>query len=173
MKTRTAISTDFDAVLALNRESERFLSSLTRERLNRLHLEAELHQVLEVGEQVVAFVLALREGATYDSINYRWFNERYERFLYVDRVVVSADQHGRGHGRVLYESVFAHALATSVPVVACEYDVEPLNLASERFHKAFGFIEVGRQLVAGGKKRVSLQVASVSRESFTLQHKDC
>jgi uncharacterized protein len=164
MKTRTASSSDLEAVLALNRESERFLSPLTGEQLQNLHLQADLHQVLEVEGAVGAFVLALREGASYDSVNYRWFIERYERFLYVDRVVVSRALHGRGLGRVLYESVFTHAKATRVPVVTCEYDIEPPNLTSERFHRAFGFAEVGRQLVAGGKKRVSLQAAPVSCE---------
>ncbi len=164
MKTRTASSDDFDAMLALNLESERFLSPLTRERLASLHRQADLHQVLEVKGEVVAFVLALREGASYDSVNYRWFAGGYERFLYVDRVVVAASQHGRGFGRALYERVFSRAQATGVPVVTCEYDVEPPNLASERFHQGFGFAEVGRQSVAGGKKQVSLQAASVGRE---------
>jgi hypothetical protein len=161
MKTRTASSSDFEAVLALNQESERFLSPLTTERLDRLHREAELHEVLEVEGKVAAFVLALREGASYESVNYRWFIERYERFLYVDRVVVSVAQHGRGLGRVLYESVFARARASGVPVVACEYDIEPPNPTSERFHRSFGFSEVGRQSVAAGKKQVTLQVAQV------------
>jgi predicted GNAT superfamily acetyltransferase len=164
MKTRTANPDDFDTVLALNLESERFLSPLTRERLGWLHQAADLHQVLEVEGDVVAFVLALREGASYDSVNYRWFVERYQRFLYIDRVVVAAAQHGRGYGRVLYELAFARALETSVPVVTCEYDIEPHNLASERFHQKFGFAEVGRQSVAGGRKQVSLQAASVVRE---------
>ena len=71
MKTRTASSDDFDAMLALNLESERFLSPLTRERPDSLHRQADLDQVIEVEGEVVAFVLALREGASYDSINYR------------------------------------------------------------------------------------------------------
>jgi predicted GNAT superfamily acetyltransferase len=49
-----------------------------------------------------------------------------------------------------------------IPVVACEFDVQPPNPASERFHAKFGFIEVGRQSVAGGKKTVSLQTAAAS-----------
>jgi len=48
-----------------------------------------------------------------------------------------------------------------VPVVTCEYDVDPPNPGSERFHTRFGFREVGRQVVAGGKKSVSLQAAIV------------
>jgi predicted GNAT superfamily acetyltransferase len=162
MITRHANASDLDAVLALNRESERFLSPLTPDQLDVLHAQADLHHVLELDGEVVAFVLALREGTGYDSVNYLWFLERYAHFLYVDRVVVAARLQGRGLGRVLYDAVFDRARETGVPVVTCEYDIDPPNPASERFHKAFGFAEVGRQAVAGGKKRVSLQAAMVT-----------
>jgi uncharacterized protein len=138
-----------------------FLSPLTAQRLDFLHREADLHQVLEHDGNVLAFVLALREGSQYDSLNYRWFLQRYEHFLYVDRVVVCASAHGRGLGRLLYASVFAHARATQVHRVAYEYDIEPPNPASEPFHLAFGFLEVGCQEVAGCTKLVSLQVAEL------------
>jgi len=161
MILRRASSSDFSAVLALNEESVRFLSPLAPERLVALDREAELHVVMEEAGAVVAFLLALREGATYDSINYQWFAGRYRKFLYVDRVVVSQSRQGGGAGRLLYDHAFAHARATSVPVVTCEYDVDPPNPGSERFHTRFGFREVGRQVVAGGKKSVSLQAAMV------------
>ncbi len=161
MTLRPATPQDFSEILALNLESERFLSPLTLQRLAQLHRQADLHQVVEEGRQVVAFVLALREGQDYDSPNYLFFGTRYARFLYVDRVVVAAAAQGRGLGRVLYEAVFAHATRSQLPWVTCEYDIEPPNPASERFHCGFGFIEVGRQSVAGGQKQVSLQVAPV------------
>ena len=159
MIQRPATPDDFAAILALNEESVHFLSPLSRERLELLHRSAELHEVVEIEGEVIAFVLALREGASYDSVNYRWFAQRFEPFLYVDRVVVSNAHRSAGAGRLLYEKVFAHAAATGVPRVTCEYDLSPPNPASERFHASFGFAEVGRQLVAGGKKMVSLQAA--------------
>ena len=161
MNARPASVQDFDAILLLNAESVHFLSPLDRARLIDLDARAALHQVLESGGRVVAFILAFREGADYDSVNYRWFSARYERFLYVDRVAVSSGLQGGGLGRVLYESVFALARRTNVPVVTCEYDVDPPNPVSARFHARFGFSEVGRQPVAGGKKWVSLQAAPV------------
>src|SRR5512139_181136 len=157
MNARPATVQDFDAVLSLNAESVHFLSPLDRDRLIHLDAQAALHQVLESGGRVVAFILAFREGADYDSVNYRWFSARYERFLYVDRVAVSSGLQGSGLGRVLYESVFALARRSNVPVVTCEYDVDPPNPISARFHARFGFSEVGRQPVGGGKKWVSLQ----------------
>ncbi len=53
-------------------------------------------------------------AASYDSVNYRWFAERYERFLYVDRVVVAAAQHGRGFGLAQYAPFSGWAVLASL-----------------------------------------------------------
>jgi len=157
---RTAAATDFDAIVELNLESEHFLSPMDRSRLVHLDAMAALHLVAEAHGEVSAFLLAFREGAHYDSPNYRWFDTRYVRFLYIDRVVVSSRARGTGLGSALYRGVFDKAEADDVPCVVCEYDVEPPNEASRRFHAGFGFVEVGRQRLPGGKA-VSLQAAPV------------
>lgn len=162
MILRSALRSDFPAILALNEESVRFLSPLSMERLVKLDSEAELHRVLELDGAIVGFLIAFREGTTYDSVNYLWFAEQYERFLYVDRIVVSPAHRGSGAAATLYRAVFAHAAATGVPLVTCEYDIAPPNPASERFHTKFGFRAVGRQRVAGGKKEVALCVADLA-----------
>ena len=136
----------------------RFTSPLDAAQLAALHAEAALHRVAVVGDQIAAFLLALREGAKYESENYRWFAARYPRFLYVDRVVVSAAHRGERIGVQLYESLFELARATNLRTIVCEYDVDPPNPTSQRFHERFGFREVGTQRVAGGKKRVSLRL---------------
>ena len=158
IELRDATAEDFDAVLALNHESVRFLSPMDGERLAMLHREACYHRVALLQGQVVAFLLAFREGSSYDSPNYRWFAQAYPRFLYVDRVVVSNAAQGRGLGQRFYEDLFAHARAIQAPLVACEIDHDPPNPVSQRFHQRFGFEEVGRQAVAGGRKTVSLQI---------------
>jgi len=161
MKIRPASPADFPSVLALNEESVQFLSPLTAERLLQLHEQAALHQVVEDEGQVVAFLLAFRDGARYDSVNYQWFASRYASFLYIDRVVVSQRLQAKGAGSALYRQAFAFAATAGMPLLTCEFDVEPPNPISERFHARFGFHEVGRQLVANGKKVVSLQAAPV------------
>jgi len=149
---------DADAVLALNAASVAVLSPLDALHLRALAAQAAYHRIAERDGAPVGFLLALREGSAYDSPNYRWFAARYPRFLYIDRVVVGADQRGLGVGAALYADLFAFARAAGLDTVACEYDVEPPNDASARFHARFGFGEVGRQRLAGGKQ-VSLQVA--------------
>ncbi len=158
---RNALPADFPSILALNAESVHFLSPMDASRLAHLHAMAPYHRVFEQHTQVVAFLLAFREGTGYDSVNYQWFASRYPQFLYIDRVVVSTTQQGQGLGAALYDDLFAWARQAGLTHIAAEYDVEPRNLISERFHARYGFSEVGAQWVAGGRKRVSMQIADL------------
>jgi len=110
-------------------------------------------------------LLALSEGAGYSSANYLWFAERYRKFIYVDRVVVASAEQGKRLGQLLYDDLFAFARDRHVALVTCEFYIDPPNEASRRFHSHYGFREVGRQWVAGGKKQVSLQLAEVPAKS--------
>lgn len=159
---RKATPADFPAVLRLNERSVEFLSPLSAGRLGQLHGEAALHCVVERAGAVIAFLLAFREGAAYDSVNFGWFAARYPRFLYIDRVVVAQQARADGVGSRLYQHAFLHAARSAVPILACEFDIEPPNPVSARFHARFGFREVGRQTVAGDGKSVSLQVADIA-----------
>jgi uncharacterized protein len=153
---------DFAAVLALNAESVHFLSPLNAERLDALHRAAAWHKVVEVEGEVAAFLLAFREGAPYDSANYLWFAERYPEFLYVDRIVVAPAHRGARLASLLYDEIIAFAARSCVPWLTCEFDLDPPNPASMRFHQRMGFAEVGTQWLDGGKKRVSLQARVIA-----------
>ena len=83
-----------------------------------------------------------------------WFRERYPRFVYVDRVVVAAEARGRGHARRLYEDLFDHVRRAGHTIVTCEVNADPPNPASDAFHAALGFSEVGDAVIHGGKKSV-------------------
>lgn len=154
---RDAVVADSPAVLHMNLESERFLSPMDAQRLEQLRAAAALHRVACIEDEVVAFLLALREGAQYDSPNYQWFASRYDRFLYIDRVVVAGAHQGKQLGGELYGDLFRLAREARVSRVVCEFDVVPPNEASRKFHSRMGFTAVGEQWV--GKKKVSLQEA--------------
>lgn len=160
VRLRPARPDDFPALLALNAEQVRFLSPLDAPRLAHLHAESAWHQVIEGEAGIDAFLLAFAPGADYDSPNYRWFEARGGRFLYIDRVVVAASAQGRGCGRLLYEALFAFAREACFESVVCEYDVDPPNPVSAAFHARFGFVEVGRQQANG--KQVSMRRADLT-----------
>jgi predicted GNAT superfamily acetyltransferase len=155
---RDATARDRDAILALNLESEALMSPMDAARLAELAAMATYLRVSEDERGVAAFLLAFREGAAYDSPNYRWFTDRYPRFVYVDRIAVAADRQGRGLGPAMYADLFAFAIHHDVPRVVCEYYSLPLNRPSQRFHERAGFRQVGSQWLPNGKQ-VSFQEA--------------
>lgn len=162
---RDAREDDFDRILALNAESVHFLSPLDKPKLRRLHTKAAYHRVVDSDGTISAFLLAFREGAAYDSPNFRWFVKNYRRFLYIDRIVVSPDSRGSGFGGLLYDDIIAFAAASDAERLTCEFDIDPPNPASAKFHARYGFREVGRQWIGEGKKQVSLQSRSVHRST--------
>ena len=159
---RQLIESDLDNVLALNQELVHFLSDLDMKKLIHLCDESAVQLVVEVNGKFAGFLLAFREGADYDSINYTWFEEQYPTFLYVDRVVISPDAQSGGLGAVLYDEIFRIAREMGVPAVTAEYNVEPPNVISEKFHERYGFTEVGRQRTADDKKVVALVVSKIT-----------
>jgi predicted GNAT superfamily acetyltransferase len=142
MLVRELERADWPAVLALNQESVHQLSDLNAERLR--HLLACAHRALVVEDRgaLVAFALAMAPGCDYDSINYRWFSERYERFLYLDRIAVDSSLRRRGIGARLYDEM-EHA-ARAFERMVCEVNLEPANDPSLAFHRARGYRELER-----------------------------
>ena len=161
MNLRNANSADFAHILKLNESFVHFLSPLSMARLEMLHERAVYHRVIEESGQVVAFLIAFREGASYDSLNYRWFADRYPSFGYIDRLVIDGRFHHRGLGTRLYADLFSFAAETDVHHVVAEVDASPPNPVSANFHAKHGFAEVGSQFLNMTNKHVSMQMRFV------------
>lgn len=139
------------AVLALNNQHATELSWLESGELSRLLGEA--FYARRIGD-LEAFLLAFDQSADYHSPNFQWFRERYSRFVYIDRIAVAANSRGRGHARRLYEDLFEMAAEAGHAIVTCEVNSDPPNPASDAFHSALGFCEVGQASIHGGAKTV-------------------
>jgi predicted GNAT superfamily acetyltransferase len=139
------------ALLALNNAHAQELSWLEAERLEYLISEAFLAR--RIGH-VDAFLLAFDQDARYDSPNFIWFRARHPRFVYVDRIVVAPSARGRGCARRLYADLFEHAVRARHDRVVCEVNKIPPNPASDAFHAALGFVEIGTASVHGGSRTV-------------------
>jgi predicted GNAT superfamily acetyltransferase len=139
------------AILALNNEHAEELSWLEPGRLSELVERA--FYARRIGD-LEAFLLAFDQEADYDSPNFQWFKARYTRFVYVDRIAVAAAARGRGHARRLYEDLFDIAAQKGHDIVVCEVNSDPPNPASDAFHAALGFAEIGSASIHGGKKSV-------------------
>jgi predicted GNAT superfamily acetyltransferase len=165
---RVATRSDFPAILALNYQSEEFLSPLDLPKLIRISNEASFFQVAIAEESVAGFLLALLPKADYDNPNFLWFKARYADFLYIDRIVISEYFRGRHLATQFYADLQAQAIALGVPQLVCEIHIDPPNLVSLRFHQKQGFAEVGQQSVedpqtGNGKRIVSLQIKEMER----------
>ena len=95
-----------------------------------------------IDEKLVGFVLCLYPKKGYSSQNYAWFNERYNQFLYVDRIAISTQHRNIQIGSELYAKVFQLASEKQIPVTA-EVSLYPPNEGSDRFHLRHGFSSVG------------------------------
>ena len=89
---------------------------------------------------VVGFLLALRPGTAYDSPNYGWFCDRYDDFLYIDRIVMDPCVRGRGLGKTAYCALFDFARDHGIGRLVAEIDSRPPNGPSLSFHRAMGFV---------------------------------
>ncbi len=163
-----ATRSDFPAILALNYQSEEFLSPLDLPKLIRISNEASFFQVAIAAESVAGFLLAFLPKAEYDNPNFLWFKARYADFLYIDRIVISQDFRRHHLATQLYADLQAQAVARGIPQLVCEIHIDPPNLVSLRFHQKQGFAEVGQQSVedphtGSDKKIVSLQIKELER----------
>ncbi|MFT4938625.1 MAG: putative GNAT superfamily acetyltransferase [Paraglaciecola sp.] len=162
---RVATETDFSAILALNDAFVHFTSPMDETRLAQLHELSAYHKVVEIKQdgklKIVAFLLAFNGNSVYDSVNYQWFNQRLSDFIYIDRIVIASDQHGKGLGKFFYRDLFDFAKTHTLVKIACEFYILPPNEISQKFHQSFGFYQLDTQWLADGKKRVSLQVADI------------
>lgn len=125
-----------ERLLALNNAHAAETSWLDRSQWDRLTGGATL--ALAVPE-AAGFVVAFDQGAAYDSPNFLWLRNRFERFLYVDRVVVAKAHRGRGIARALYGAVIAAAAGAGLGRVVAEVNRHPPNPVSDAFHEALGF----------------------------------
>jgi predicted GNAT superfamily acetyltransferase len=161
IRIRDAAAEDAGAIVLLNDGAVQHTSAMNAMRLHELQTMANCNWVITVDGAVVGFLLAMRERAGYANPNFDFFAARYPVFLYIDRIVIAPEHAGLKLGTRLYEALFDRARAQGVPVLTCEYNIEPLNEPSRRFHDRFGFTEIGTQTLDGGKKRVSLQAATL------------
>ena len=139
------------ALRDLNNANARETSFLTE--TDWAGLVAEAFAAICVSD-AAAFLITFQQNANYHSPNFKWFQERRNRFVYVDRIVVDDSQRGRGLGAHLYRVMFDRARAVGHDRIVCEVNLEPPNPGSDAFHTKMGFVEVGRTEMDPDGKRV-------------------
>ncbi len=155
IEIRNVTEHDLAAVLALNESEVPHVGKIDIAQMRWFRTHADYFRVAMESAQLVGFLIGLRPGSSYGSLNYRWFCDRYADFAYVDRIVVVAHARGRGLAPRLYDD-FAAAMPASVKVMTCEVNIQPPNEQSMRFHTNLGFTKVGTLVSEPGRKEVAL-----------------
>jgi predicted GNAT superfamily acetyltransferase len=143
---RNIETADLSKVLEINNANTPGVSELTM-----AELEADLNHALhalvienEYGE-VCAFCMTFAPDAPDAGSNHQWFAERYESFVYLDRIAIDSSHQNSGLGALLYQSVEQQMIKSAEhSLLCCEVNLEPPNPGSLRFHHRIGFTEVGR-----------------------------
>ena len=142
MQLRELRSKDIPLVWKINEQGLPGTGKVSQQEIVELLLIAELTIGAFEGEQLVGFVLCFLPRTDYASLNYAWFNQRYQDFLYVDRIAVSENHRNQTIGSLLYQQVISYAKQYNYPIAA-EVSLIPPNPGSMRFHQRFNFIEIG------------------------------
>ena len=157
---RPIVPSDFLKVLEINNSNVPALSELTLEKLHYL-VEHSLHALVVEHHSLVGFCITFAPNAPYDSLNYLWFCERYEQFVYLDRIAFTSQTQGMGLGKLLYQHIEQLMRESRLEYpLCCEVNLEPPNPGSLRFHQSIGFMEVGQM-----NFREGYSVAMLSKRS--------
>jgi predicted GNAT superfamily acetyltransferase len=155
---RSPSADDDAAMLALNNESAVETSLLNIVSLQQLVASSFY---VRIAGQMDGFCIALDQDAKYQNPNFEWFRRKYRLFVYIDRIVVAAHARGQGIAREMYSDLKLASKNADRSLIGCEINIDPPNLASDRFHEAFGFVEVGRAFLADRAKTVRYLALSI------------
>lgn len=132
-----------ETLYSLNQENTPEVGYLSEiDELSKLIEMSALNFYVLEDEEIIGFVVCFREGSSYKSLNYKFFNDNKNKFLYIDRVVIKDGHRRKGAGTILYSHLHTLADQQGMPV-CCEVNTIPRNSISLDFHKKNGFIEVG------------------------------
>jgi hypothetical protein len=157
---------ELDSVLALNNAAAPTILPIDPSKLRYFYDRAEYFRIAERDGTLAGFMVGFGHNADHGSSNFRWFRERYDRFFYIDRIVVASRRRGGGVGRAFYADAQSYA-ELRYPHVACEVFLDavgsdptlagdPLPDPALLFHGSFGFREVGQQVMPETGLRASM-----------------
>jgi len=157
---RDVATEDIDEILTLNEAEVPAVNSIPIGQMHWFAEHAAYFRVAIANNRLAAFLIGLRPGVAYESVNYRWFCKNYEDFGYIDRIAVA--EHARRHGLAtrMYDD-FQASLKGDVDTMTCEVNLRPPNEVSMRFHERHGFSQVGTQPSEGGTKEVALMAKTL------------
>ena len=105
----------------------------------RTHAEGPIVEAVPEHSNLAGFLIAMSPDCDYWSGNFKWFRDRSDDFVYIDRIAVSPWFRKRGIAARLYADVERYARSVDAKRLTLEVNVRPLNDVSLAFHDTMGF----------------------------------
>lgn len=151
MLIRDFAPTDLAAALQLNQGALPAVNAHDSDSLAALVAEADRSWVADDDGTLAGLLVTFAPGASYASQNYRWLQERFEQFRYVDRIIISPDYQRRGLGSEFYGALEQHAAAHDAKRLLCEVNLVPANPQSIAFHERSGWTGISDRTLGADK----------------------
>lgn len=148
---------DLSAIRNVNEKAIPAVNTVSESEFEWFYENALYFKKVVQNVKLAGFLLVLPTGLNYDSLNYKWFSKRYKDFAYIDRIAVKENYKGNGAGTSLYLDL-EKSISDKIKLIACEYNIKPLNKISQKFHRKLNYINVGTQLTENNTKEVSLMI---------------
>ncbi|KYC48095.1 MAG: Acetyltransferase (GNAT) family protein [Candidatus Methanofastidiosum methylothiophilum] len=139
MSIRRAKEKDLHRIIDLNNRESKWVGKKEIDFFQN-YMDIPIFNVFETNDRIVGFLMAMDQNTDYDSINFLWFKNKFNKFYYIDRVIVDESMRGKGIASLLYKELID--TKGDIPLVA-EVSINPLNEGSLIFHDKLGFKEVG------------------------------
>ena len=149
-----------DFIINLNKRNIPAVGELDEKLYYRFLEYSDYFKLLKYNNLFIGFLVGLLPNRPYSSINYKWFENKYKSFIYIDRIIISSKYQNKGFGSLFYDDL-KNSFKNCYDFLTCEINIMPSNDVSMKFHKKYGFKEVGQQRTENGKKIVSMQVLSI------------
>ena len=161
-KLREATISDLEKIRTINEEAIPAVNTVSLDEFKWFLKRSIYFKVsLNEDEQVCGFLLVLPTGLEYESLNYKWFSDKFSDFAYIDRIAVKDEFRGKGIGKSLYVDL-EKSVMKDIKRIACEFNINPPNLVSKKFHEGLAYKRVGTQLTENETKEVSLMIKEIN-----------
>jgi predicted GNAT superfamily acetyltransferase len=138
-------------ILANNQQFVHWLSPLDMAELETLISSASYARQIGNGTGVL---IGFRSDSSHQNDNLTWLRNKFDSFVYIDRVIIGEKAHGKGYGRALYNDFAEFGHEHKFPRLVCEVNTIPDNPGSHKFHLNMGFKPCGEMDMLGGTKQV-------------------
>ena len=123
----------------------------------RTHAEGPIVEAMPEHSNLAGFLIGMTPDVPYGSGNFKWFLDRSDDFVYIDRIAVSPWFRKRGIAARLYADIEKYARTLGARRLTLEVNVQPRNDVSLAFHERMGFTSLDERDTDYGTRVVMME----------------